>query len=229
MTDPRPKFKREPATQRKDALIESALALISEQGVAGATVRAIAKRADVTQGLIRHYFSTKEELISAAYERHMNQMTELTAAPAAQDGISATSRLVTFITAGLTSPVMDTRSVTLWASFISSIRTDAAMRQMHQQTYYDFRNRLEILIRDALLESAPHTPPCPKDLRHMAIACNAVIDGLWMEGGALPETFDTDELAQIGLKSVGAIIGLPLLDQILTSTPTHTQTPKGQL
>lgn len=231
MTDLRPKFKREPATQRKEALIQAALALISEQGVAGATVRAIAKRADVTQGLIRHYFTTKEDLISAAYERHMNQMTELTAAPAAHADVSARTRLTTFIAAGLTSPVMDTRSVTLWASFISSIRTDDAMRKMHQQTYYDFRNRLETLICDALIEAGTPTPPDPKNLRQMAIASNAVIDGLWMEGGALPEAFDTGELAQIGLTSVGAIIGLDLHEQATTPLPTPSQvTPtKGQL
>ena len=218
MTDLRPKFRREPATQRKEALIQAALALISEQGVAGATVRAIAKRADVTQGLIRHYFTTKEDLISAAYERHMNQMTELTSAPASLADVSAKSRLTTFIVAGLTSPVMDTRSVTLWASFISSIRTDDAMRKMHQQTYYEFRNRLETLIGEALIEAGT---PAPQELRQMAIACNAVIDGLWMEGGALPESFAPEELSKIGLKSVGAIIGLNL--------EQTAKTTKGQL
>ena len=60
------KFRREPAEQRKDDLIQATLSLIAEQGVRAATVRAIAKRADVTQGLIRHYFSTKHDLILAA-------------------------------------------------------------------------------------------------------------------------------------------------------------------
>ena len=49
------KFRREPAEQRKDDLIQATLSLIAEQGVRAATVRAIAKRADVTQGLIRHH------------------------------------------------------------------------------------------------------------------------------------------------------------------------------
>jgi len=29
----------------------------------------------------------------------------------------------------------------------------------------------------------------PIILRQLAIACNAVIDGLWLEGGALPDDF----------------------------------------
>ena len=47
-------------------------------------------------------------------------------------------------------------------------------------------------------------------LHHLAVACNAVIDGLWMEGGALPGAFEEGELPTIGLESVGAILGLNL-------------------
>ena len=208
VSEPRPKFRRESATQRKEALIQAALGLIAEKGIGGATVRAIAQRADVTQGLIRHYFSSKEDLIAAAYEYHMDRMTELTATPVAAPEVTARQRLGTFVAAGLTSPVMDTRSVTLWASFISSLRHDNNMRAMHQRTYYNFRNRLEVLIADALAEAG--RPASERELRRMAIAGNAVIDGLWMEGGALPDAFETGELARIGLQSVGAIVGMKL-------------------
>ena len=75
MSQTAPKFRREPAAQRKEALIQATLSLVAEEGVHGATVRAIADRANVTQGLIRHYFSSKEELIMAAYAYHMNAMT----------------------------------------------------------------------------------------------------------------------------------------------------------
>ncbi len=79
---------------------------------------------------------------------------------------------------------------------------------MHERTYYDFRDRLEALIRDVLIASAHH--PDAKELRRLAIACNAVIDGLWLEGGALPGAFGNDEPAEIGLASVSAIIGVNL-------------------
>ena len=45
---------------------------------------------------------------------------------------------------------------------------------------------------------------------HLAIACNAVIDGLWMEGGVLPSAFAPDELSEIGIRSVGALLGIDL-------------------
>ncbi|SEW12331.1 transcriptional regulator, TetR family [Aliiroseovarius sediminilitoris] len=208
MTQSHPKFRREPAEQRKEALILAALALIAERGVRGATVRAIAERADVTQGLIRHYFSSKEDLISAAYAFHMSHMTNLTAAPNVPDGATASVRLAAFVAAGLNPPVVDPASVSLWASFLNKVREDPRMRQIHEQTYHDFRDRLEGLIADALAEAELVAPPAR--LRHLAIACNAVIDGLWMEGGALPNAFEPGELPKIGLQSVGAIIGIDL-------------------
>ena len=202
------KFRREPAEQRKEALILATLSLIAEQGVGGATVRAIATRADVTQGMIRHHFSSKEELVTAAYEHHMNRMTNLTSAPVALADGSARARLIAFVSASLTPPVVDASSVTLWVSFFSKVREDTQMQVIHERTYHDSRNRLEALIAAVLNEADIATKP--QDLRLLAIACNAVIDGLWMEGGALSGGFEPGELPEIGLRSVGAIIGVDL-------------------
>ena len=82
------------------------------------------------------------------------------------------------------------------------------MRDSHERTYYKYRNRLEALIAAVLNETGrPRSAP---ELRHLAIACNAVIDGLWMEGGVLPSAFAPDELSEIGVRSVGAILGIDL-------------------
>ncbi len=208
MSDQLPKFRREPAELRREALIEATLSLIAEQGVQGATVRAIATRAKVTQGMIRHHFTSKEELITAAYEHHMNHMTDLTSAPVAHAGGSARARLIAFVVASLTPPVVDAGSVTLWASFMNRVHEDPQMRAIHERTYSEFRNRLEALIAAVLV--AADVAATPQELRLLAIACNAVIDGLWMEGGALPGAFEPGELPAIGIRSVGAIIGIDL-------------------
>lgn len=208
VSDNAPKFRREPARLRREALIDATLSLIAEHGVRGATVRAIATRAQVTQGMIRHHFSSKEDLISAAYEHHMNHMTDLTSAPVDHVEGSARARLIAFVEASLTPPVVDAGSVTLWASFLNKVHEDTQMRIIHERTYYEFRDRLEALIA-AVLDEADIVAT-PRDLRLLAIACNAVIDGLWMEGGALAGAFEPGELPRIGIRSVGAIIGIDL-------------------
>ncbi|WP_297774589.1 TetR family transcriptional regulator C-terminal domain-containing protein [uncultured Roseovarius sp.] len=213
MTGDRRKFRREGAETRRQALVNATLALIAEQGVSGATVRAIAEKADVTQGLIRHYFSSKDELVQAAYLAHMAGMTEQTFEGAAHAG-SARSRLAALVVASVSPPVVDAAAVGLWAGFLGHVRRDTEMREVHARTYHDFRDRLETLIVAALKEAGRGAQPT--EARRLAIACNAVIDGLWLEGGALPEAFGPDELIGIGLHAVGAIVGMDLEEGVTT-------------
>jgi hypothetical protein len=46
-----------------------------------------------------------------------------------------------------------------------------------------------------------------------------VIDGLWLEGSALPHVFAEGELVRIGLTSVGAIVGADLLAALPAEMP----------
>jgi AcrR family transcriptional regulator len=197
MTGDRRKFRREGEERRREALIAAALELFAQGGEAAATVRAIADRAGVTPGLIRHYFSSKEDLVRAAYATVMNRMTEESEEAAASDA-DPVARLMAFVAASLRPPVMDAERVGLWAGFLHQVRRDPQMA-----TYLAYRDRLEALIH-ALPGNAD-----PARSRTLAIACNAVIDGLWMEGGMLPQAFHPGEPEEIGLTAVRRILGLP--------------------
>lgn len=208
-------FSREPADQRRHDLIQATLDLIGESGFASATVREIAQRAGVTQGLIRHYFDTKEELIAAAFEHHMTQLTEDALFPVGLEGLTAGERLAAVVSANLTAPVLEENTVILWASFLGKIRSVPEIHETHKRTYLQFRQGFEELIHAAYIEAGRIVRP--DDCRRLAIACNAVIDGLWMEGGASPSTFDEGELERIGLTSIGAILNLNLVKNGVTA------------
>lgn len=202
-TDRRP-YRREPEEARREALIEAALELVAVGGPQAATVRAIAARAGVTPGLIRHYFATKEELTRAAYRRFVQMLTDDSAAALSDAGPDPTARLAAFVAASLRPPVVDAHRLGLWAGFLNSLRSDPEMRQIHEQGYRAYRDILEGLI--AALPRKANPAQCHRD----AIACNAVIDGLWLEGSALPQGFASGELQAIGLAAVSAILTIPL-------------------
>jgi TetR/AcrR family transcriptional regulator, transcriptional repressor of bet genes len=205
-------YRREGEERRRDALIVAALDLVAEGGPQAATVRAIADRAGVTPGLIRHYFQTKEHLTHAAYRRVMDNMTADNVRVLETALADPVARLAAFVAASLRPPVVDPVAMGLWAGFMHMVRRDPEMRNIHAQTYLGYRDLLQQLIADLGRGTAPDV------LRAQAIACNAVIDGLWMEGCVLPDSFGAGELERIGLTSVGSIIGLDLAAHLPVAT-----------
>lgn len=206
MTGARRKSRRAPAEERRTALVEATLSLIARHGPEAATSRAIAAEADVTQGLIRHYYGSKEDLIAEAFERHMARINQATTRAAETATGSGRDRLRAFVTASLTPPVVDARGTGIWAAFMYLAHRDTRIRETHRRSYLAYRDQLQALIALALDEAG--RPAAPAELIRHAIACNAVIDGLWLEGSALPEGFSEGELPEIGLTAVGAILGL---------------------
>lgn len=208
MTKNRRSFNREAPEHRRQVLIDATLDLIGETGFASATVRAIAKRANVTQGLIRHHFSTKEDLITAAYEYHMSKMTKAAMDLRDLEGDCAIARLSKIIVASLTPPVLSQRNLTVWASFMGHLNSDARIYITHLKTYLHFRSGLEHAIMEALQEAGKS--PSPAQVRSLAIAANALIDGLWIEGCAATEEIDPDEIVELGLQSFGDLLDIEL-------------------
>lgn len=188
---------------RRTELIEATLNIIANEGLAAATVRRISKDANVTSGLIRYYFETKDDLIAAAYELHMSRFVEA-ADQASRGKTSAKKRLTKFIQVSLEAPVTSHASVAVWAGFFAILLHDDVMTASHKRSYDLLRLHLKELIANVLIET--NSQVSDQQLRRLSIAGNAILDGLWMEGGALPKSFKKGELVQVGLESFGALL-----------------------
>ncbi|WP_432834189.1 TetR/AcrR family transcriptional regulator [Dactylosporangium sp. CA-092794] len=60
---------------RKDRIIDAAIEVIAEHGVAGTTHRLIAKAADVPLGSLTYHFTSLEDLREQAFRRHAQRMS----------------------------------------------------------------------------------------------------------------------------------------------------------
>jgi TetR/AcrR family transcriptional regulator, transcriptional repressor of bet genes len=220
----RRKFRREGEERRRQDLIEATLDCVAEKGLQGATVRAIALRAGVTAGLIRHYFPGKEELLQAAYATIMGRMTEQAKTALATVGQEPRRRLAAFVEASLEPPVIDARVFSQWASFIGRASSDPALAAAHRAGYLGFRDEVEALIAEVLVATGRN--PTEAALRRYAIAINAIIDGLWIEGCLAGDIFEQRELAEIGIGSVEALLGSKLrADAPLSTLVDHPTQP----
>jgi TetR/AcrR family transcriptional regulator, cholesterol catabolism regulator len=58
------------AENRRNQLLDLALALFAERGFENVSIKDLATEAQVAQGLIYHYFRSKDELLVAMFQRH---------------------------------------------------------------------------------------------------------------------------------------------------------------
>lgn len=61
----------DPPMTTRDHLLQAVIDIAGEQGRHAVTHRSVAARADVTHGLVRHYFGTRDAMIAQALERAM--------------------------------------------------------------------------------------------------------------------------------------------------------------
>jgi AcrR family transcriptional regulator len=57
------------AEQRREQIMAAAVLVLAEQGYQGASAEAIAQRADVSKGLLWHYFASRDDLMEQTAER----------------------------------------------------------------------------------------------------------------------------------------------------------------
>ena len=69
MTEPRAKRGRPPTPERRDAILDAALACFVDRGFHGTAVPQVARQAGIAAGTIYHYFPGKEALVNAVYRK----------------------------------------------------------------------------------------------------------------------------------------------------------------
>lgn len=106
-------------TDSRDRIITSAVDEFGEHGYDGATIRAIAARADVDSALVHHYFGTKADLFAAAMGMPMRPdiaIPEILAGPRDKVG----ERVVRFVLDAFEQPEIRRRGVALMRAAVGS-------------------------------------------------------------------------------------------------------------
>lgn len=69
-----PRRARRHDPDRKERIVESALAVLARDGVAGITHRAIGEAADVPLGSITYHFATLDDIVNLAFQTHVEKL-----------------------------------------------------------------------------------------------------------------------------------------------------------
>ncbi|WP_417681171.1 TetR/AcrR family transcriptional regulator [Roseibium sp.] len=96
--DERSSRRRLPPGERRQQIVDGAVAFFAEVGLEGNT-RDLAKRLGVTQSLLFNYFATKDDLIEAVYEQvYLNRLSPDWPARLTDRSVSLRQRLLDFYT-----------------------------------------------------------------------------------------------------------------------------------
>ena len=159
---------------RRDRLVTTTLDVIAEQGLAATSHRAIARAADVPLGSITYHFASLDELLAAAFRRHVD-----TVAPrfdermrAAPDRDAALECLVEHLTGDL---LGSSRDLVLAVELYVAAARNPALRAVTQdwmgrsrrslERHFDpvTARELDALVEGLVLHSALSTDPMDRD------------------------------------------------------------------
>ncbi|WP_449060716.1 TetR/AcrR family transcriptional regulator [Planomonospora algeriensis] len=185
MSDPtavsRPSASRRPRRHdpgRRDRLIDAALTVIAERGVAATTHREIARVADVPLGSMTYHFASLEEVLIEAFTRHAESAARVfdERLGAARDRETAIEAVVTLVSDDLLGSPHD---LVLAVELYGAAARNPALKAVTQSWMARSRRALELhfdattareldaLIEGLVLHSALSTDPMtPEQIRH---------------------------------------------------------------
>ncbi|WP_353229498.1 transcriptional regulator BetI [Novosphingobium sp.] len=183
---------------RRQSLIHATTRVLAREGAAGTSVRMIAREAQVSPGLITHYFTGIDALIAAAYADIDATVTAAMDGALAAAGTDPRARLDAFVTASFAPPIADRALLATWIAFWSLVTAHTDIARQHDDQYAAFRARLTDLLADCGV--------APARLRLAAIALAALVDGLWLELCLSPGCFSGEEASRIARDQIDSLI-----------------------
>ncbi len=135
-------------SETQEQILDAVLSVMMRDGVRGASMRSMAKEADVSLGLLSYHFDGKDALIAAAFERATSQILDRSFE--ALEGVQDPDRRVRAYLRGAFSPeFLNDDYLKLRASLWAVSRTDSALAEVESGFYNRYADPLTELIAAA--------------------------------------------------------------------------------
>jgi AcrR family transcriptional regulator len=126
--------------QRRAHILHATLGLVARVGADRVRLRDVADEANVSIGMLQHYFSTRDALLREAFHTHAAEVTDRVQTAGALD-VDPWQRITSLITS-ITRPADFHQRCVLWVEFAAAASRDAELRTLMSEAYDRWRTPL---------------------------------------------------------------------------------------
>lgn len=185
-------------TSRRIQLLEHLVDIIAESGIEGVSVRTLAARAEVAIGTVQYHFSTKADLLLAAWEHIRDEAAEGVPQPAALEPVEWLRALAHF----LVPRTADDRLSLVWLAFAGYAAHNAAIGEAYRVQW----QRVEGALVAALRGACPDRPA--DEIADTAAELLALADGLALAVMVEPGRMTADRAHRICDNRLDMLLGV---------------------
>ncbi len=189
---------------QQQRLSEATWSVLTERGLAGLTIRAVAERAGCTTGLVMHAFPTKESLLLHARDQlHARTAASADGAEAAAGPAGPEGALLSVLHNALALDASSDDEARVWVAFLSAALADPALAARHVEQNRRFVERITRLVGAC-------RPEWPAGrARTEALGLVALTEGLSSLSTADRETYSPAAQRQAVTDAVSRALGAP--------------------
>ena len=164
-----PKVGMEPI--RKRQIINATMACIHEEGMGKTSLQRIARRAEITSGLILHYFGDKAGLFEAVY-RDLHRRLEEETAVRLEQATTPNDQLFALLEAQVCDEMVEPKTVATWLALSAKASEMAIIAKLEEQNAQKLASQTALLLQQLGLGASEAT--------EVAEELMVLIYGVWL-------------------------------------------------
>jgi AcrR family transcriptional regulator len=174
-------------------VLDAALQIFGERGIAATSVSEVAAAAGMTKGAVYSSFASKDELVLAIMEQHVHQRLSnaLTSFEAAEDPATAITEIGRVMIEAIRADAVWHR---LLGEYFALAQHDAALRDALRERRREARAAIARALDQAMVQAGVTLPMAVDDL---ALVLIALSNGMGVEAGIDPEAVSDDLIGRV--------------------------------
>ncbi len=173
----KPRYERQVASDRREALVDAAIESLKRYGYEGLSVRRIAAEAGVSIGLINHHFPNKDTLVAESYRTFGRRLAATFEAAVTAAGPDPRARLRAYLDAFFSGPNLNPQVLTAWVVYWSLVQVSPEMKAVRDEEGKGYSEALGRLLSDLAKSRGGMTV----DINLAVTGLTALLDGLWLQ------------------------------------------------